>query len=89
MPARLHLMSIKPELNEDNQLAIKMVVGGDSSEHAVDLLRRMESSTRFKQAAITQTAQETGQPNGDTMKVEITALYAPAAEETPAKGSAH
>jgi type IV pilus assembly protein PilN len=82
MPARLHLMSIKPELNEDNQLAIKMVVGGDSSEHGIELLRRMETSTRFKQAAITQQVQETGQPNGDTMKVEITALYAPSAEES-------
>jgi type IV pilus assembly protein PilN len=77
MPARLHLVSIKPELNDDNQLAIKMVVGGDSSEHAIELLRRMETSTRFRQAAITQQSQQTGQPNGDTMKVEITALYAP------------
>jgi len=81
MPARLHLLSIKPELNDDNQLAIKMVVGGDSGDHAVELLRRMETSTRFRQAAITQLAQETGQPNGDALKVEITALYAPAAEE--------
>jgi|SRR6516165_6961524 len=81
MPARLHLLSIKPELNDDNQLAIKMVVGGDSGDHAVELLRRMETSTRFRQAAITQLAQETGQPNGDALKVEITALYAPSAEE--------
>jgi Tfp pilus assembly protein PilN len=84
MPARLHLLSIKPELNDENQLAIKMVVGGDSGEHAVELLRRMETSTRFRQAAITQLAQETGQPNGDAVKVEITALYAPSAE-----GSTH
>jgi len=89
MPARLHLMSIKPELNDDNQLAIKMIVGGDSYEHAIELLRRMETSTRFKQATITQQSQETGQINGDTMKVEITALYAPTAEEAAAKGSAH
>ena len=30
MPPRLHLVSIKPQLNDDNQLAIKMVVAGDS-----------------------------------------------------------
>jgi Tfp pilus assembly protein PilN len=93
MPARLHLLSIKPELNDDNQLAIKMVVGGDSYEHANDLLRRMETSTRFKQPTITQQAQESGQQNGDTMKAEITALYAPTADEVPlkvpAKGNAH
>lgn len=80
MPTRLHLVSIKPELNEDNQLAIKMVVAGDSRDHAVELLRRMETSTRFRKAAITQEVQETGQAGGDTVKVEISALYAPAPE---------
>jgi type IV pilus assembly protein PilN len=84
MPARLHLVSIKPELNEDNQLAIKMVVGGDSREHAIELLHRMETSTRFKQARIDQESQESSQPNGDTVKVNITGLYAPTPE-----GSAH
>ena len=34
MPQKTHLVSIAPELNEDNQLAIKMVVAGDSSERA-------------------------------------------------------
>ena len=84
MPARLHLVSIKPELNEDNQLAIKMVVGGDSREQAIDLLHRMETSTRFKQARIDQEAQQTGQPGGDTVKVNITGLYSPTPE-----GGAH
>jgi type IV pilus assembly protein PilN len=80
MPGRLHLVSIKPELNEENQLAIKMVVGGDSYEHALELVRRMETSTRFRQTEIDQTTQETGQVNGDTVKFDIKALYAPTPE---------
>jgi Tfp pilus assembly protein PilN len=84
MPARMHLMSIKPDLNQDNQLEIKMEVAGDSREHAIDLLHRMETSTRFRQAYITQEAEESGQPSGDTVKVQISALYSPEVE-----GSAH
>jgi len=30
MPTRVHLVSIRPEIDEDNQLKLKMVVGGDS-----------------------------------------------------------
>jgi Tfp pilus assembly protein PilN len=84
MPARLHLVSIKPELNEENQLAIKMVVGGDSREHALELVRRMETSTRFRQTQIDTATQETGQLNGDNVKFNISALYSPGPE-----GSAH
>jgi len=40
MPARVHLVSIRPELDEDNQLLLKMVVAGDSRERAIDLARR-------------------------------------------------
>jgi hypothetical protein len=81
MPARLHLVSIKPELNEENQLAIKMEVGGDSRDHALELVRRMETSTRFRQTRIDQEIQQNGQPNGDTVKFDITALYSPGQEE--------
>jgi hypothetical protein len=32
MPARVHLVSIHPELDEDNQLTLKMLVAGDSRD---------------------------------------------------------
>jgi len=41
MPPRVHLVSIRPELDEDNQLALKMVVVGDSRERGIELERRM------------------------------------------------
>src|SRR5215469_13672094 len=44
MPKRLHLVSIQPQMIEDNQLAIKMVVAGDSRADALQLVRRMEDS---------------------------------------------
>jgi len=80
MPARLHLVSIRPELNDENQLAIKMVVAGDSRDHALELVRRLETSTRFRQTEITVESQENVPVNGDAVKFDITALYTPTSE---------
>ena len=54
MPARVHLVSINPELDDDNQLALKMLVAGDSRDRAIELAaRRMEELQRFAQTHIT------------------------------------
>src|SRR6516164_393998 len=47
MPPRVHLVSISPQLDENNELALKMTVAGDVRDRAVELLRRMEDSRRF------------------------------------------
>src|SRR6202162_5084320 len=52
MPPRVHLMSINPQLDEDNQLGLKMTVAGDSRDRAIELARRMEESRRFAQTNI-------------------------------------
>ena len=44
MPPRVHVVAINPELDEDNQLALKMRVAGDSRDRAIELARRMEQS---------------------------------------------
>jgi type IV pilus assembly protein PilN len=48
MPARVHLVSIHPELGGENQLTLKMVVAGDR-DRALELTRRMEDSQHFTQ----------------------------------------
>jgi type IV pilus assembly protein PilN len=79
MPPRLHVVSIAPELNEDNQLAIKMVVAGDSSDRAIELARRMEGSQHFRDTRIeSQTTNPQGQgQGGDVVQTTINALYVP------------
>src|SRR5215469_3563302 len=77
MPPHLHLVSIKPDLNEDNQLAIKMVVAGESRQQALQLVQRMEDSRTFRQTAISTETQSTD-ARGDSVKFEISALYSPA-----------
>lgn len=79
MPPHLHLVSIKPDLNEDNQLAIKMVVAGESRQQALQLIQRMEESRTFRQTAIG-TESQSRDASGDSVKFEISALYAPVQE---------
>src|SRR5439155_15484711 len=52
MPAHLHVISINPGNSVDNSLELKLLVGGDSREQALDLVRKMENSNRFRQTRI-------------------------------------
>ena len=80
MPARLHVVSIHPEVTDDNQLQIKLVVAGESPEQALDLVRKLEESPRFRQPAVTsQNTQTNSQVPGDKVEFNITALYVPGA----------
>jgi type IV pilus assembly protein PilN len=83
MPPRVHLVSISPALDEDNQLVLKMMVAGDSRDRAVELVRRMEDSRRFAQTYIVREANIPSQ-TGDSEQVEIAAVYVP--EEPSAEG---
>ena len=79
MPPKLHVVSIAPELNEDNQLAIKMVVAGDSSDRAIELARRMEGSQHFRETRIEsqQTNPQGPGQGGDVINTVINAVYVP------------
>jgi type IV pilus assembly protein PilN len=84
MPPRVHVMSISPGLDEDNQLSLKMTVAGDSRDRALELARHMEESRRFAQTNIT-SERTTQSAAGDTEQFDIVAVYIP---ETLADGGA-
>jgi Tfp pilus assembly protein PilN len=81
MPPRVHVVAINPELDEDNQLALKMRVAGDSRDRAIELARRMEESRRFAQTSIVSEGHVQSQ-TGDTEQVDIVAIYIPEAPES-------
>jgi len=83
MPARVHLVAIHPELDEENQLALRMTVAGDSRDRAIELAQRMEESRRFAQTSIIQ-ERSTQSTTGDTAQFDIAAIYIP----EPVVGSA-
>jgi type IV pilus assembly protein PilN len=76
MPRPLHVVSIHPELAPDNELEIKLVVAGDTRDHALDLVSKMEASQHFHETYI---EEEVAQPSntGDTVQFHISALYVP------------
>jgi Tfp pilus assembly protein PilN len=77
MPPRVHLISISPELDEENQLGLKMAVGGDSRDRALELARRMEESHRFAQTQVTSENFQQNNNNGDNELFDMEAIYIP------------
>jgi type IV pilus assembly protein PilN len=84
MPAKIHLVSIAPELNEQNELAIKMVVAGEAQERAFELVRKMEGSKHFRETHIDQIQQGT-QAGTEGVQVTILALYVPTFDQEKAR----
>jgi hypothetical protein len=89
MPAHLHVVSIHPGISADNNLELKLVVGGETHEQALDLVRKMESSKHFRQTRIDSEKFETGNNinnNNDRVRFDIDALYVPATELRDSSG---
>src|SRR5258708_15490128 len=82
MPAHLHVVSIRPDMSSENGLEIILVVGGDTSEQARDLVRKMEASKRFKGTRIDseRSNDNEGVSGTDRVQFDISALYVPSAE---------
>jgi type IV pilus assembly protein PilN len=75
MPNGLHVVSIKPETTDQEQLKIKLVVGGNSRDRALELVRKMETSKHFQMTQIESEAPTANQNGGDTIEFNISALY--------------
>jgi type IV pilus assembly protein PilN len=90
MPAHLHVISIHPGVSSGNTIDIKLVVGGDSPEQALDLVRKMENSNHFKETRISSEkfVTEEGRDR-DRVQFEIEAAYLPAMGASETSGGMH
>jgi len=61
MPQNLHVVSLRPEFNEQNEMQLDMRVVGDNRLAAVELVQHMEGSKHFQGALLAQEA-----PSSDT-----------------------
>lgn len=77
MPARLHVVSIRPDLSPDNQITINLTVAGESRDRALELVRKMESSEHFQRTQIKSETSQANVPQGDAVLFEISASYIP------------
>ena len=75
MPVNLHVVSLRPELNEQNQMQLDMKVAGDTRGASVELVHRMEGSRHFQGAQLVSEAQ-----NGETgsgVIASVVSIYIP------------
>ena len=81
MPASLHVVSLKPEFSDQNQLELEMKVAGDNRASAIELVHRMEGSTHFQGAQLA--SESAADMNGGTgVSATITAVYVPDANRS-------
>ncbi|HTR25142.1 MAG TPA: PilN domain-containing protein [Terriglobales bacterium] len=74
MPPNLHVVSLRPEFNEQSEMQLDMRVAGDSRAAAVELVHRMEGSKHFQSA---QLVQETIGDTGSAVMANVVATYIP------------
>jgi type IV pilus assembly protein PilN len=76
MPHNVRLISIRPQVNEQNQVMLDMLVGAESSEPVIDFLMRLQSSPQFGDTLI-----HTRVPPSQTeplLRYRVSATYAQA-----------
>lgn len=81
MPGRVYVISVAPELTPDNQLKLKMTIGGESSQDLNDLVKKMEGSRKFRHTELkAQTIQKESKPGTPPLhKFDIETFYMPVA----------
>jgi type IV pilus assembly protein PilN len=75
MPVNLHVVSLRPELTDQNQMQLDMKVAGDTRGAAVELVHRMEGSRHFQGAQLVLEAQ--GGETGSGVVASVVAIYIP------------
>jgi type IV pilus assembly protein PilN len=74
MPANLHVVSLRPGLNDQNQMELEMRVVGVTRSAAVDLVQHMEGSKHFQGAQLTQ---ENNDDKGTGIIATVVSIYVP------------
>jgi type IV pilus assembly protein PilN len=76
MPPQLHVISIKPTINDHNELQISLEVVGHSRDSALELVRHMEASPDFRDAHVDTESADPSKQGGAVVFV-ISAAYEP------------
>jgi type IV pilus assembly protein PilN len=76
MPSNLHVVSLRPELNDQNQMELEMRVAGDTRSAAIELVHRMEGSKHFQGTQLE--SESTAGENGRNLVVAaVVTIYVP------------
>ena len=81
MPPNLHVVSLRPEMNDQNQMELQMKVVGNSRNDAVELVHRMEGSKHFQAAQLI----DERQGEGGSVTASVVSIYVPDAADRSGK----
>lgn len=82
MPSNLHVISISPAVNDSGEIEVRLMVGGESAQRAIELVQNMEKSKTFRQSRVISESMAEGKDTrtaGDNVLFQISAIYQPAA----------
>jgi type IV pilus assembly protein PilN len=80
MPSPLHVVSLRPELNDQNQVELEMRVAGDTRSAAIELVHRMEGSKHFQGTQL-ETETQAGENGRNIVIATVVTIYVP--DEVP------
>ena len=90
MPGRAYVISIQPSLGPDNRLLgpdgrlkLELTIGGEKHENAVELIRKMEGSERFRFPEIKDEETKTTASKATVVEFKIVTYYTPALGPQP------
>jgi hypothetical protein len=76
LPHNVRLVSVRPQVNTENQILLDMVVGAQAAEPVVDMVMRLEGSSRFGATTVSSWLPPT--QSEPLFRYRVTANYAPA-----------
>jgi type IV pilus assembly protein PilN len=83
IPPNLHVVSLRPELNDQNQMQLDMKVAADTRAAAVELVHRMEGSKRFQGTELVSEGQ--GAEAGSGVAASVVSIYVPGSTDRSGK----
>lgn len=88
MPPRAYLDSVQPDLAPDNRLKLKLVIVGEKHEDPLELVKKMEASSRFRSVKIVADTIQKPAKGQVLYKIDIETEYSPAPAVAPSGSSA-
>ncbi len=77
VPGRIHVVSMRPMVNDQGELVLVFTVAGMSRDGAIQLVRRLEESPHFMRAEVLKESESAPTQGGDPIHFEISAVYVP------------
>ena len=84
MPPNIHVISMKPEFNHENQLVLHVVVATSVRDKAVELVKSMEKSPHFHSPQVAAETTLAESAAGGNIQFDIAAVYVPFVDDSDA-----